>query len=351
MSEVRIFVTYYKNKTNVPFIKSDVFQPIMAGSIGMPENDTDGFIRDDSGDNISKLNSRYGELTVHYWILKNYLPNAKEKYLGVCHYRRFLGFKGEIDLNLGRENEVSTFKFVYFKYFIDHVVNQYTEQSILSAINNYDVVGTQKWNFINKNNRALFDFWHRAGDMDLAIRALERINPDFLNYANDFFNDNKGYYCLCLVMKKELLEDYFDFEFKLLEEMAKEPAFKKWESYEDYNDIRMPAFIMERMYNIWLRYMIDKHKIKILELPCYKLIASYEGKPEKRVEFIKSLSQSKNLIDPGYFDGLSARHPILNKFIKLLVKKDDFYKLLGNPRGFFFDSRSFWIRLLWAFYK
>ena len=45
-----------------------------------------GYMGDDTGDNISKLNCYYGELTGMYWMWKN-LP--QEGNVGVCHYRRF----------------------------------------------------------------------------------------------------------------------------------------------------------------------------------------------------------------------------------------------------------------------
>ena len=45
-----------------------------------------GYMGDDIGDNISKLNCYYGELTGMYWMWKN-LP--QEGNVGVCHYRRF----------------------------------------------------------------------------------------------------------------------------------------------------------------------------------------------------------------------------------------------------------------------
>lgn len=351
MSEVRIFVTYYKNKSDAPIIKSSVFQPIMAGSAEISGKINDAFLRDDTGDNISNLNKNYGELTIHYWLLKNYITSSEEKYLGVCHYRRFLEFCGESNISLGKESKVSPLKLVYFKYFIDKAFSRFSENSILSTIGDYDVVNTPKWDFDNKSNRVVFDFYHRSSEMNLAVKALERINPEYSKYVPEFFEDNKGYYCMCAVMKKDLLKDYFEFEFKLLDEMTKDSSASRWEKYEGYYDVRMPAFIMERLYNVWLRYMIDKEGIKVLDLPACKLVSPKEVSPAKRVEFIKKLSMSEKKIDPYYYDTLSAKHLKLNKVIKLLVKKDDYSKLLGDPRGFFFDGQCFLIRLLGTLYK
>ena len=357
MSQVKIFVTYYKNKSDAPIIRSDVYQPIMGGCAGLSELIDDTFVRDDTGDNLSNLNNRFGELTIHYWLLKNYFPKAKEEYLGICHYRRFLEFCGEVDLNLGKETDFSPLHCIYYKYFIDHVFNQYSESAILNAIKDYDVVCTAKWFFNNKSNRTIFDYYHRSAEMDFAIKALERVDPGYMPYAEEFFRDNKGYYCMCMVMKKELLKDYFEFEFKILDEMAKDNSMGRWEEYgsmpgyDEYHDIRMPAFIMERLYNIWLMYMTDNKKIKVLEVPACKLIDPTDVSPAQRVQFIKRLSETMEKIDPYYYDSIAAMHPKLNKVIKLLVNKNRYSKLLGDPKSFFFDSRSYLIRFLGMFYK
>ena len=44
--------------------------------------------QDDSGENISKLNREYSELTVTYWVWHNRIMEAD--YVGICHYRRVL---------------------------------------------------------------------------------------------------------------------------------------------------------------------------------------------------------------------------------------------------------------------
>ena len=357
MSEVKIFVTYYKNKSDAPIIKSDVYQPIMGGCASMSEPISKEFIRDDDGDNISNLNQRYGELTIHHWILKNYLPGAQERYLGICHYRRFLEFTGEVSLNLGKEPLFSPLHYIYYKYFIDQVVRQYTETNIMSVIKDYDVINTTKWFFNNKDNKIIFGYFHRSREMEFALKALERVNPEYMPYASEFLEDNTGYYCMCLVMKKELLKDYFEFEFNLLEEMAKDDSKNRWESYssmpgyDEYHDIRMPAFIMERLYNVWLRYMVDKKKIKVLELPACKLVDPVDVRPEQRIWFLNKLSETESHIDPYYYDVFAARHPKLNSVIKLLVNKRRYNKLLGDPKSFFFDSSSYLIRFLGIFYK
>ena len=55
-------------------------------------------VLDSSGENISHKNPNYCELTVLYWLWKNYLSlgNDKDiKYYGLFHYRRWLDIRDE----------------------------------------------------------------------------------------------------------------------------------------------------------------------------------------------------------------------------------------------------------------
>ena len=45
-----------------------------------------GYLNDNTGENISAWNDRYGELTGVYWVWKN---DTDSDIIGICHYRRF----------------------------------------------------------------------------------------------------------------------------------------------------------------------------------------------------------------------------------------------------------------------
>ena len=87
MSTIKIGVACHK-PSELP--KNNLFLPIRVGA-ALASNDL-GLQRDDEGDNISKKNPQYCELTAQYWLWKN----AKADYYGLCHYRRFLCFTNPI---------------------------------------------------------------------------------------------------------------------------------------------------------------------------------------------------------------------------------------------------------------
>jgi len=59
--------------------------------VGLGTNKFDSkWLRDNTGNNISKKNKFYGEYTFHYWFWKNKLKNIKNNdWFGFCAYRRF----------------------------------------------------------------------------------------------------------------------------------------------------------------------------------------------------------------------------------------------------------------------
>ena len=340
MNKVKIFVTYHSY--DFPVIRSDVFQPIMGGNQGAPLKE--GFIGDDTGDNISRLNKNYAELTAHYWILKNYLPTAKEDYIGVFHYRRVLGFTDD-EYHQG-QGKMGFMESMYDRYFFRFLFKRWDEETIYSRIKDYDVISPHKNDFVFITIRTQFNCNHRHFELDRALEALKKVYPEYMPYADQYFNEYKSYICSLTIMKKHLLQEYFEWQMNILREFA---FNRTWDEYSSEYDARMPAFIMERFYNIWVRYQIDKRGIKTLELPSYKL--EYDLTPEQRVAYLKKVAMHNTVIERDDIDKLAAKHPMLNRLISLLVNKKKIFKLLGDPKSFFFDSRSIMIRLIGVFYK
>ena len=90
---LKIFCVYFDSR---PVWRSDCVEPIQAGR-ALTGTDL-GMAADDTGDQISAENARYGEMTAWYWVWKNYLPRHPElEYVGFSHYRRFLDFSASAD--------------------------------------------------------------------------------------------------------------------------------------------------------------------------------------------------------------------------------------------------------------
>lgn len=89
--KTKIYVITHKKYDNI--VENDVYTPLFVGAKG---KESFGYLRDDTGDNISEKNQYYSELTGLYWIWKN----SDSDIAGLNHYRRILvnGFLGTGDL-------------------------------------------------------------------------------------------------------------------------------------------------------------------------------------------------------------------------------------------------------------
>lgn len=207
---------------------------------------------DDNGKNISKKNPYYGEYSFHYWFWNNELKNIPDNtWIGFCTYRRFWK-----NIN---------FKSAKFK---DQVITEVPE-----AWNKYDVILADKidltyikWikvlkygkkaflknpNSIFKKNRNIkfqFDLNHGVGNLDKAIKLLNKEDrDDFQKFVleNTSFNQCNLFFC----KSKKILENYYETIFEWLEKCEKEFGFNN----DGYGKTRIYGFLAERFMPYWFR--------------------------------------------------------------------------------------------------
>lgn len=257
--KIKIFVGYHKPHT---VFKSDVFQPILTADVDWDNPD---IIRDDSLINIADKNKNYGELTGHYWVWKNFLPQADAKYVGFCHYRRFF------DFNLHQMPNVPFMPILASDF--EKTFENYTQENILKCVDDYDIILTQKYRF-DEEILVQYMKYHPGSDINLALNTIKDFSPEYYLHALKFITAKEMYACLQFIMKKELMEEYMQWMFgflSLLEERA------DWSKYDEYMTVRMPAYIAERFFNVWLDYNVSKRGLKVLESSSYLLTGKDYG--------------------------------------------------------------------------
>ena len=83
---------------------------------------------------------------------------------------------------------------------------------------------------------------------------------------NNVLKSESAYFCLLFTMKTKYYCDFMKFSFDILSKLEKE---SDWSQYNDYNNIRIPAYLIERFFNVWLEYNKNKYNLKILERDAY----------------------------------------------------------------------------------
>lgn len=190
MDKLKIFVACHK-KTEV--YKDEVYMPIQVGKSLHPDLDL-GFLCDNSGDNISSRNSHYSELTAQYWMWKNV---CDAEYVGLCHYGRYFETKftnANIDDFLGDNNDVILCR---------------KECSKISVANHLQVFTSLEEVYIFY--KCLLDKTQVDKSLIDAFLSQNRFSP-----RNMF------------IMRKELFDEFAEWEFSILEEVEKHIKFSPY---------------------------------------------------------------------------------------------------------------------------
>ena len=240
--KVQIVVATHK-KYKMP--QDDMYLPLHVGAEGKIDKDGNpldfGYQKDNTGDNISHLNSSYCELTGLYWAWKN----LDADYIGLSHYRRHFSLKkGKPDIN-----KVLSYKEL---------------QPYLDSVR---VFVPSKRKYYIESLYSHYAHTHYAEHLDVVRNVIKQDYPLYLDNFDKILKHTYGYMFNMMIMEKELLNDYctwlFDILFKAGQKIndGKENAFQG----------RFYGRISEIIFNVWLDEQIQSGKIKkteVKEIPC-----------------------------------------------------------------------------------
>jgi lipopolysaccharide biosynthesis glycosyltransferase len=242
-------------------VANGIIKPIQVGSALTADHY--GILRDDTGDNISHLNRMYGELTGHYWAWKN---DATSAYIGLFHYRRLFIFKPGFERQVNREgdrvvvprlDEASVAAFGW------------DEADIAALVQGCDIVLPMRF-FVRtdgkrpRNCGEHFVRNHGEANYRAMLRLIELHSPEHVAYAERFFASDRMYLANMFVMRRDLFEAYSGWLFRLLDAVRQTLDCMRFDKYQ----VRMPAFMAERLFNIYLMRLRDiEPELKIKEIP------------------------------------------------------------------------------------
>ena len=238
MSKISMYVMAHK-KYYAP--KIDIFKPMQ---VGAALHDDLGYIRDDTGDNISVKNPNYSELTGVYWVWKN---DHDSDIVGICHYRRFFA-----DDNLELVN------------------GDYIEK----ALENAEVVTTHP----AKTKDSLYAEYclaHNEADLIETRKAIQKLYPDYLETFDEVMNGRLLYFANMMIARKSVFDAYCKWLFDILFEVERNLDISE---YTDYNK-RVFGFISERLLAVWLQ----KNQIRIFHV--YVIVSSDKAETTELAEW------------------------------------------------------------------
>ena len=210
-----------------------------------------GWIRDNTGKNISSKNEYYGEYTFHYWFWKNKLKTInKKEWYGFCAYRRFWTSSEKI-LEINKKKD-----------FLKKVPKEWKNYDVILG----NPISMDGWTLMkilkhglksfilnpkfflkkNWNLKLHFDSFHGYGNLDKAINLLNKKDrEDFKSFMNNqnFFNRGNMFIC----NSKKIMNKYYNEIFRWLDKCEKVFGFRK----NSYGETRIYGFLMERYSSYW----------------------------------------------------------------------------------------------------
>lgn len=238
---VKVVVATHK-KYRMP--DEEMYLPLHVGAKGKVDSNGDeldlGYVKDNTGDNISELNASFCELTGLYWAWKN----IEDDYIGLVHYRRYFGKKKDNDLWKGilTYNEIKPYLgrvklFVPSKrrYYIETLYSHYKHT-------------------------------HYSNQLDETKEIIREKYPQYLDSYQCVLKHSYGYMFNMMIAEKSLLNDYCTWLFDILFELEKRIDSTSLSAFQG----RFYGRISEIIFNVWVDYQIKSGCLKkeeIKELP------------------------------------------------------------------------------------
>ncbi len=216
-----------RNTVDLP----EYMQSVQVGAANTDEVIAD--IRDDNGENISKKNGNYCELTGLYWVWKNVLCDYSDKgkdetYYGFAQYRRMLMLDDEDLLRLQKES-------------IDVVLP-------------YPLLYEPDINMHHKR-------YIKDGDWDALLTAVQEIHPEYSDALDVILQQRYLYNYNVILARKDVLRDYCEWLFPILERTEELSVPKGCERSDRY--IGYMGETLETLY-----FMKNAKHLKIVHTGC-----------------------------------------------------------------------------------
>ncbi|MBT9790650.1 DUF4422 domain-containing protein [Clostridium sp. MCC344] len=256
MGNIKILISCHKQSI-VP--DSEIMLPIEVGA-DLRSKHIEGYIQDNSGDNISAKNKMYCELTAQYWAWKN----LDADYYGFFHYRRYLNFS---------ENKypLDSWQNITEERLNDTCLKKYNlnDDCIRNLVETYDLVLSEEKNIAKMPDRNASVYEQYKNGRSLNIRDLDLVrdiiaakHPDYLDTFDEVMKGRKTCLCNMYIMKKELFHEYMSWLFDILFEFEKKADMSEY-TVEGY---RTPGHLAERLLTVFCWYTERKKNLRVKKL-------------------------------------------------------------------------------------
>lgn len=216
---VEIYVATHKEYS---FPNDEMYIPIMVGAAMRPKNELK-YMTDDSGQNISNLNSNFNELTALYWIWKN----CDASIVGLEQYRRYL---------VGKQSRKNSFN------------NLLTRKDIDILMRNVDMILPSPRNYVIESNYSHYIHAHEKAPIEKLKIIMNREYSKYYPALLKVLGKRKAHMFNMFIMKKQPFQEYCDWLFGVLFKLKEEVDISDYTQ----NEQRVFGFISELLLDVWI---------------------------------------------------------------------------------------------------
>lgn len=243
MTDIKLFIACHQ-PASLPDIS--LIHPIQVGS-ALTSARFEGYIYDDTGENISLKNRSYCELTAQYWAWKN----DTSDYCGFFHYRRFLypSLSARLPYCVKKAPDKDVLQKLGYSRFA-------------SLIESHDIIAPLAENMrISVREHYSSAPFHHAKDLQLIESIILETTPEYAPAMETYLSGSLCYFGNIYIMKRPLFHAYCAWLFPLLEEFDRRADLSGYGTQE----LRVDGFLAERLFGIWLTHV--RSGLNVLELP------------------------------------------------------------------------------------
>lgn len=202
--------------------QENCYLPLHVGKEGKQDI---GFAGDNTGDNISRKNPTFCELTGLYWARKN----LEADYLGLVHYRRYFTRK-EAQNNESKKRQILTAA---------------DWETLLSRA---PVIVPGKRRYYIETNRSHYNHAHPSIGLDETERVIAERYPSYSPAFTAVMNRTWAHMFNMFVMRRDFYDAYCDWLFSILFDLETRIDISRFDAY----NTRVFGFVSERLLDVWL---------------------------------------------------------------------------------------------------
>ena len=262
MASIKIYVCCHRP---FPVPETPLLFPIQVGA-ALAESRFEGYLHDDTGDNISALNRQYCELTALYWAWKN----DDADWYGLFHYRRYL---------LPARNRRRPYIMAGMP--TDRLIRRLGFDDFAALVEPYDmIVPKSEEMYVSVREQYASAPFQRYSDLETLEQIIKEKYPEYVPAAEEYLGGTAHYFGNIAVMRREVFNDYCAWLFSILGEFDRRTDL----SDRSVQELRVDGYLAERLLGVY--YTKHRGELRTLELPRVHFEENAKKLLVKRVELL-----------------------------------------------------------------